>query len=111
MSQITIDIKGRSWTFQLIPDKRFDKLHNQDGENRSGMTIFGTYSVHFRKSDWCLVDIRHEIGHILYFMSLNASSDLTSNQVEESMCSIIGTHAPEIILWSDRVAECFFRRE
>jgi hypothetical protein len=105
---ITLLIKGRDWTFNLFTDKAFNKLHNPNGdENNAGMTLPYSYEVHFSKSAWCPVDIRHEIGHILYFMSLNGSSEHDAGQVEESMCEIIGHHAPEIIMWSDRVAERF----
>ena len=111
MSDITLEIKGRPWKFILVPDKRFDRLHNEDGSARAGLTLPNQYECHFRKSDWCIVDIRHEIGHALFHMSLTSSSDLTPSQVEETMCQIIAVHTPEIILWSDRVAEKFFGRE
>jgi len=44
-------------------------------------------------------------------MSLTASSDLTPDQVEETLCSIIGYHTPEIVLWSDQIAEKFFSND
>jgi hypothetical protein len=111
MSSILIDIKGRQWNFILLTDRRFDKLHNEDGKARAGLTLPNQYECHFRKSDWCINDIRHEIGHALYHMSMTGSSDLTPDQVEETMCQLIGYHGPEIMLWADRVAEKFFGRE
>jgi len=111
MASITISIKGRDWNFILLTDRRFDKLHNEDGGSRAGMTSPNQYECHFRKSDWCISDIRHELGHALFHMSLTGSSDLTPDQTEETMCEIIAHHTPEIMLWSDRVAEKFFGRE
>lgn len=112
LKSISLNIKGRDWSFMLLSDKQFDRLHNSEDEGgRSGITLPISYECHFRKSDWTIVDIRHELGHILYEMSLTTSSNLTPDQVEETMCSIIGTHSPEIILWSDRVAERFFSKE
>ena len=108
---VNLDIKGRTWSFHLLTDKRFDRLHNEDGAARAGVTMPNQYEVHFRKSDWCLKDIRHELGHVLYEMSGTGTADPTSEQVEEIMCEIIAEYAPEIILWSDRIAEKFFGRE
>jgi hypothetical protein len=110
-TSIVLQIKGRDWEFILMPDKTFDKLHNEDGGSRSGITLPNQYECHFRRTDWSLKDIRHELGHALYHMCLTASSGLTPDQVEETMCQIIGEHVPEIVVWTDRVAEKFFGRE
>lgn len=111
MSEINVDIKGRPWKFLLLTDRRFDKLHNEDEAGRAGITLPNQYECHFRKSDWCIADIRHELGHALFHMSLTASAGPTPDQVEELMCEIIAHHTPEIVLWSDRIAEKFFGRE
>ena len=114
MSNITLSIKGRDWAFILMADKRFDKLHNnqdnQDGLN-TAMTVGTTYEVHFRKSNWDLITIRHEIFHVLYNMSLSGLAELTPSQVEEMSAEIVGHHLPEIGLWQDRIAERFLGRE
>jgi hypothetical protein len=111
MASVVLNIKGRDWTFQLITDKRFDKLHNQEDQGRAAVTMPNQYEVHFRKSDWCIKDIRHELGHVLYEMSGTGTADPDSEQVEEIMCEIIAEYTPEIILWSDRISEKFFGRE
>ena len=107
LASITIPIKGRDWTFKLISDKQFDKAHNKEDEGNTGMTIPTQYEVHFSKSHWTIVDIRHEVGHVLKHMCNTHTADLDPGQVEELMCQIIGTYTPEIILISDRVAEKF----
>lgn len=110
--RIVLDIKGRTWTFILMTDKAFDKLHNSNEnpeENNNGaMTLPTVYEVHFRKTDWTLILIRHELGHVLYQMGLNGSTNHTPAQVEEAMCTIIGYHNAEIDLWADRICERFF---
>ena len=111
--RITLSIKGRDWAFILMTDKSFDKLYNAnenaEDNNNAAMTLTGNaYEVHFRKSDWDIVKIRHEIGHVLYRMSLVNDASHTPDQVEETFCQIIGHHGPEIELWTDRVAERFF---
>lgn len=111
MKEIIVPIKGRNWKFILMTDRRFNRLHNSDGSDRPAITIPYSYECHFRKSDWSIIDIRHELGHVLYHMSLTASSDLTPDQVEETLCSIIGYHTPEIVLWSDQIAEKFFSND
>ena len=112
MSQVRIDIKGREWTFMLLPDKRFDKLHpRDDGGSNVAMTVFANYEVHFKKSTWDLITIRHEIFHILYAAGLTSSATLSNDDVEEISAEIVGHHTPEIILWSDRIAEKFLGRE
>jgi hypothetical protein len=114
MSSITLSIKGRDWAFILMADKRFDKLHNnldnQEGLNVA-MTVGAIYEVHFRKSNWDLITIRHEIFHVLYNMSLSGSAELTPSQVEEISAEIVGHHSLEICLWTDRIAEKFLGRE
>lgn len=108
LAAITRDIKGRSWTFKLLSDRVFDKIHNPEGdEGNTGMTIFSRYEVHFSKSEWDLVDIRHEIAHIFFFMSNTGSAELTALQTEETMCEIFGSNALEMCVHADVVAECF----
>lgn len=108
---VTLDIKGRSWTFILMSDAKFDKINNPEGEAHTAMTVQRQYEVHFKKSEWTVIDIRHEIGHILYYMNQTDTADLKPDDVEEVMCQIIGHNAPEIVTWADRVAEKFFGRE
>ena len=111
MSTITLNIKGRDWKFSLFSDKKFDKLHNPDGVESIAMTLAGSYEVHFRKSNWDVVTIRHELLHVLVSMSLVSSADLSSSDVEELCAEIVGHHSTEIIHWSDRITECFLGRK
>lgn len=107
LTSISLDIKGRSWCFKLFTDRAFNKLHNPDDEGNAAMTIPGTREVHFRKSDFSGIAIKHEIGHILHFSTLSSSSELTADQTVEIMCELIGEHAEEIILWASQVIERF----
>ena len=107
MKEITIQIKGRDWRFILMTDRRFDRLHNPEDEGNMAMTIEGTYEVHFRKSDWSLPAIRHELLHVLYFASLVGSTDISRDDVQEICAEIVGEHGPEICLWADRIATKF----
>lgn len=111
--RITLDIKGRNWSFVLLTDKSFDKLHNSnedpDDNENVAMTIPSAFEVHFKKSNWNLKDIRHELGHLLYSMSLVNSANHKPDQVEETMCEIIAEHSAEIIHWSDLIANRFFQ--
>ena len=109
--EIILNIKGRDWKFLLLTDKRFDKLHNQEGELTTGMTLSNTYEVHFRKSDWCVTDIRHELCHVLKHASNTGTVDLSAEDMEELMCELVASNYSEIGLWSDRIAEKFFGRE
>jgi hypothetical protein len=112
MSEVTIEIKGRPWRFILLPDKRYDKLHNPDPDDISAaITLPTTYEVHFRKSDWDIVTIRHELLHVLYNMSLVSSTNLSTEDVQELCAEIVAHHCSEIIVWSDRIAERFLGRE
>lgn len=108
LAKTTIQIKGRDWSFYLLSDRVFNKLHNPEEEGNAAMTVANKYEVHFAKSDWNLVNIRHELGHVFYAMAEVTSSNLAPDQVEETMCSIIGANLPDICLISDRIAECFF---
>lgn len=110
-NQIIVNIKGRDWTFILMSDKAFDKLNNADGGSRAGVTLPNQYICQFRKSDWCLTDIIHEIGHILYHMSETATAGLTPDQVEETMCQLVAKNYFHIGLWASLIAEKFFGRE
>lgn len=112
MSSISIDIKGRPWSFILMTDKRYDRLHNPDPEELSGaITLPTTYEVHFRRTNWDVITIRHELLHVLYNMSLVSSANLSTEDVQELCAEIVGHHSAEIILWSDRIAERFLGRE
>jgi hypothetical protein len=108
MKEISIPIKGRSWKFILMADRRFDKIHNiKEDDSNVAMTVPGTYEVHFRKSDWNISTIRHEILHVLYSASLVGSTDLSVSDVQEICAEIVGEHGLEICLWADQIAERF----
>jgi len=113
MSNLVINIKGRDWNFILVPDKRFDKIHNYntDEDSNIAMTLPTQYEVHFRKSDWNAATIRHEMLHVLFNMSLVGSANLDVTDVQEICAEIVGEHAIEIVMWSDRISEKFLGRE
>lgn len=107
MASIVIQIKGKPWTFKLVSDRVFNKVHNPEGESNTGMTVFSRYEVHFSKSEWDLVDIRHELMHVYFFMSNTGSAELDALQTEETMCEIFGHNGLEICMVADSIAECF----
>jgi hypothetical protein len=111
LKELTIEIHGRPWKFVLMPDRRFDRLHNPENEGNVAMTVPNQYEVHFRKSDWCVRDIRHELGHVLMAMAPTVSAGLDPIQVEETMCDIYSDNYSIIGFWTDRIAEKFFDRE
>lgn len=111
MSEISINIKGRDWRFLLLPDKRFDKIHNPSDDGNVAMTLPTQYEVHFRRSDWDAATIRHEMLHVLYNMSLVGSANLDVTDVQEICAEIVGQHLPEMVLWTDRIIEKFLGRE
>lgn len=108
LSSITLKVKGRNWRFILLTDRAFNKIHNPNNEANAAMTCPSQYEVHFCKSHWNLVNIRHELSHCFYYMAGVNSTDLTPLQVEETMCEIIAVNYHDIGLISDRVAEAFF---
>lgn len=110
-TSITLSIKGRDWEFILIPDKTFDKLHNSEGESNTAMTMTNQYRTEFRKSDWCLIDIIHELGHIIFSLSPTRSANLSTDDVEETMCDIYSSDYFEIGRLAGLIAEKFFGRE
>lgn len=107
LAHIIKEIKGKQWHFKLFSDRVFDKVHNPNDEGNAGMTIFSKYEVHFSKSEWDLVDIRHELSHVYFYMSNTGSAELSALQTEETMCEIFGNHAPEMVMIADSIAECF----
>jgi hypothetical protein len=110
MTDITLDIKGRPWKFVLVPDKRYDRQHNTEpDDNSAAITLPDLNEVHFKKSIWDIITIRHELAHVLYNMSLVSSAALTADQVEETFAEIIANHCPEIIFWSDLIAHKFMK--
>ena len=107
LTSIIIEIKGRPWVFKLLSDRAFDKLHNTEELRAAAMTIPHQYEVHFRKTDWTTICIKHEIFHCLHFASLVSSADLTVADTEELFCEIGAHHLEEILLWSNQVTEKF----
>lgn len=111
LTELTIQIKGRQWSFRLFTDRTFDKLHNSNPDpednHNAGMTVFSQYEVHFPKSEWDIVDIRHEILHVYKFMCNTGSATLDADQTEELLCEIFGNDGLEMCLFADRVAERF----
>ena len=108
---ITISIKDRNWSFNLLADKTFDKLHNCDGDSRCAVTMANQYRVDFRKTDWCFEDIIHELGHVYKAMTETVTADLTPLQVEETMCQIIAKNYFDIGRNAGLITEKFFGRE
>lgn len=110
-NSIILPIKDRNWTFILMSDKAFDKVHNPAGETNTAMTLANQYTVHFRKSDWCFTDIIHELGHVYMAMNDTHVANLTPEQVEETMCQIIARNYFDIGKNANLIAEKFFGRE
>lgn len=108
---IMLEIKGRNWEFVLMTDKAFDKIHNPNGESNTAFTMVNQYRVEFRKTDWCLVDIIHELGHVLYSMAPTRSANLEPGQVEETMCDVYSSDYFMIGVWAGLITEKFFARE
>lgn len=105
IKELVLNVKGRDWTFSMLNDSTFNKHHNDDGGCRPAVTMPGTFEVHFRRSDWTVKDVRHELGHVFFTMSDTQSSDLTADQVEEQMCTIIGDYYADIGFYADRIIE------
>ena len=108
ITTITIPIRGRDWTFKLLQDRIFDKLHNkEDSESNTAMTVPERYEVHFKKSDLMFRDIKHELGHVYSFMSGTKSVDTSPDDIEELFCDIIADFGSEITMLSERILENF----
>ena len=107
LASITLDIKGRPWTFKLFTDKVYNKAYCTDDEESLATTLEDKYEVHFRKTGWSPITIKHELGHVLHFSSLVGSTSLTADDSIELMCDIIGAHCEEISFWSNRITERF----
>jgi hypothetical protein len=111
-NSITLPIRDRNWTFVLMTDKAFDKLHNTaENENNTAMTLANQYVVHFRKSDWCFTDIIHELGHVYMTMNDAHVANLKPEQVEETMCQIMARNYFDIGRNASLITEKFFGRE
>ena len=109
ISSIILSIRGREWTFMLLSDKQYDKLHNPDAdlEITTAMTVPDQYEVHFRKSDLMFRDIKHELGHVFKHMTGTKSAELTVENVEELFCEIIADYSLEINVLAERIQERF----
>jgi hypothetical protein len=107
MKTLTLNIKGRDWVFQVLPEKAYVKKFNDDS---MAITIEKEKSVYFNKPDFNLVTIRHELLHVLVFSSLVESSELSSEQMEELCAEITGEHGLEIIVWSEKILNHFINK-
>jgi hypothetical protein len=104
MKSITLQIKGRDWTFQVLTDKVYTKKF---GDDSMAMTVEKEKKVYFNKTDFNLPTIRHELLHVLVYSSLVESSELTSIQMEELCAEIVGEHGLELIVWSEKILNFF----
>lgn len=111
--KLALNIKGKNWSFILLHDRSFDKLHNSnpDEGDASAITLSSTHEVHFRKSDLEPSVVAHELLHVLVNASLVGSADLSPAQVEELCAEIVGEHYAEIASWTNQILSRFMRKE
>lgn len=97
---LIIKIKGEEWKVRLLTTNKFIKEH---GEATGAITIPSEKRIDFRKDEICPSHCRHEIFHAFVEESNTASTDLSTDQMEELGASIMGVNGIEIIQLADKV--------
>lgn len=86
---ISFSVNGESWTFGKLPDRTYIKRYKSGSD---AICLLDKREVWVRASSMSESVIAHELMHILVDQSNHSSSDLTSHQVEELTCEIVGRH-------------------
>ncbi len=84
--QIVLKVNDDDWTFTIFDDKDYDKKHSPES---CAMTIFDDYAVDFKKGQFCLEDVLHELIHVHYKYCYTDSARLTAHDIEEIFCELI----------------------
>ena len=105
MTTLIKKIKDKDWAFNLLTDKRYEKLNGDDSD---GITYTDQKYVDFRKSSLNMKVILHELFHVYNKMSLTDSMDVDRHGQEELGCEIFAEHGLEILNLALEI-DTFFR--
>lgn len=86
-------IKDKTWTFNLLTDKKYEKVY---GEGSCGATRKVERVVDFKKSTLTMIVILHELFHAYTSMSLTDSMEVDREGQEELSCEIFAEHGLDI---------------
>lgn len=95
-----LQIKGLDWTVHGMTNQQYTRSHGKDS---AAITYLQDREMFFNLSHFNTEFVRHELGHAYVASSGTTSSSLTTDQIEELMCEIIGEHGLEIVQQADRI--------
>ena len=90
--EMTLDIKGNSWKFEVISDRTFIKRHGKEHHDSGAVTSTPDNVVSFRKSSLSFHSIVHELIHVFVFESHTESMEQSLDDREELCASIISNN-------------------
>ena len=98
----TIRIRGQNWKIRLLSFDMFIKTY---GTAQSAITFPIERLIVFNDEDIKLSYTIHELTHAYFRASHTISANLSTHQVEEVMCEMIGEFGPEIIKMSRKITK------
>ena len=90
--EMTLDIKGTSWKFEVISDRVFNKKHGKEHHDSRAVTSTPDNVVSFRSSSMYFHNIIHELIHIFVLESHTESMEQSLDDREELCASIISNN-------------------
>lgn len=92
--ELTVSIKGEDWLIRLRTHKSYIKDH---GDDSAGITLYYKRIIDINKSGYTFDVILHELFHA-FIRECNAeSSDLSTLQMEELCCSLVGNNIFDLL--------------
>lgn len=98
-------IKDIQWTFKLMADRQFNSLHSE-GDYRA-ITIPDSLEIHFRKSDFSLTVLRHELLHAYVHTCLISDNPEKEIDKEEICAKIWEMHLDQALILSNNIYKEF----
>ena len=105
METFTKIIKDKQWTFSLLTDKKYEKMHGDDSD---GITYTDQRHVYFRKTGLNIRIVLHELFHTYVSMSLTESMEVDRVGQEELSCEIFAEHGLDMLNLALEI-DTFFR--
>ena len=103
--ELKVKVKGTEWTVRLLPSKAYAK---ENGDDSSGMTHPFKKVIDFHHKHYDITTIIHELVHAYVAECNTESASLSTDQMEELICSIMGECVFDLLATAHKI-QLFFQ--
>lgn len=103
LSSMKLKVGDTNWKVRLLTPEQFIDIHGEENKETAAMTDTGTHIIDFRNDCIDIINVRHELFHAYFSLSLVSDSHLDKDATEELSANIIGKYGEQLVNNSKKV--------